>query len=68
MQARESQRRAYHVLLILTDGDITDKQQTITAIVDAATAPVSIIIVGVSLPHCLPFARSLMGRMHAWGC
>ena len=56
------------MLLILTDGDITDKQQTITAIVDAATAPVSIIIVGVSLPHCLPFARSLMGRMHAWGC
>jgi len=40
-------RRAYHCLLILTDGDITDKQKTISAIVAASMEPVSIIIVGV---------------------
>ena len=37
----------YTVLLILTDGDITDMQATIDAICDADDAPLSIIIVGV---------------------
>jgi hypothetical protein len=38
----------FHVLLILTDGDIHDMRETITSIVDAShTAPFSIIIVGV---------------------
>eukprot|EP00918_Siedleckia_nematoides_P098130 GHVU01214836.1.p1 GENE.GHVU01214836.1~~GHVU01214836.1.p1 ORF type:complete len:563 (+),score=135.63 GHVU01214836.1:54-1691(+) len=47
MMAKECRKRAYHVLLILTDGDITDKQKTITALVEASSEPVSVIIVGV---------------------
>jgi hypothetical protein len=35
------------VLLILTDGVINDMNETIHAIVDASTLPLSIIIVGV---------------------
>jgi len=37
----------YFILLILTDGVISDMPQTKTAIVDAANLPLSIIIVGV---------------------
>ena len=37
----------YTILLILTDGEITDMDATIDAIVRADTAPLSIIIVGV---------------------
>merc|ERR1712062_753155 len=37
----------YFILLIVTDGVITDMAQTKTAIVDAAKLPMSIIIVGV---------------------
>ena len=37
----------YTVLLILTDGEITDMNQTIDALVDADDAPLSIVIVGV---------------------
>ena len=37
----------YFILLIITDGIITDMEQTKSAIVDAAILPVSIIIVGV---------------------
>ena len=37
----------YFILLIITDGIITDMAQTKTAIVDAAVLPMSIIIVGV---------------------
>jgi len=37
----------YFILLIITDGIITDMPQTRTAIVDASTLPLSIIIVGV---------------------
>ena len=47
MIAKECRKRAYNVLLILTDGDITDKQKTITALVAASTEPMSVIIVGV---------------------
>jgi hypothetical protein len=39
--------RTYTILLIVTDGVINDMQDTIDAIVDAATLPLSIIIVGV---------------------
>ena len=35
------------MLLILTDGEITDMEDTIKAIVDASFLPMSIIIVGV---------------------
>ena len=38
---------AYSTLLILTDGQITDMEDTIDAIVVASSAPLSIIIVGV---------------------
>lgn len=41
MHAGECKKPAYHVLLILMDGDITDKQETITAVVDASSAPYS---------------------------
>uniref|UniRef100_A0A7S1PQ68 C2 domain-containing protein n=1 Tax=Neobodo designis TaxID=312471 RepID=A0A7S1PQ68_NEODS len=37
----------YTILLILTDGCITDTDATIDAIVDAGTLPLSIVIVGV---------------------
>ena len=37
----------YFILLIITDGVITDMEQTKAAIVDAALNPISIIIVGV---------------------
>ncbi len=37
----------YDVLLILTDGVLTDVDQTIRAIVDASQTPLSIIIVGI---------------------
>ncbi|KAH3880662.1 copine-8-like isoform X2 [Dreissena polymorpha] len=39
----------YFVLLIITDGVITDMPQTIQAIINASTLPMSIIIIGVGL-------------------
>ena len=44
----------YFILLIITDGVITDMEQTKSAIVDAAFLPISIIIVGVG---CADFAK-----------
>jgi len=46
----ESQKKTasnYYVLLILTDGEITDFEETKEAIVDGSNLPMSIIIVGV---------------------
>eukprot|EP01137_Pigoraptor_chileana_P000536 Opistho-2@36895 len=43
--ANDQQR--YYVLLIITDGEITDMPETISAIVNASFLPMSIIIVGV---------------------
>jgi len=37
----------YHVILIITDGQIHDMQQTKNAIVELSKLPVSIIIVGL---------------------
>ena len=37
----------YYVLLIITDGEITDMDETIEAIIEASFAPMSIVIVGV---------------------
>lgn len=37
----------YNILLIITDGIISDMQAAIDAIVDGSTLPMSIIIVGV---------------------
>ncbi|XP_071448762.1 copine-8-like [Hetaerina americana] len=39
--------RNYFILLIITDGVITDMQKTVQAIVSASSLPMSIIIVGV---------------------
>mmetsp|Transcript_25825 Transcript_25825/g.40429 ORF Transcript_25825/g.40429 Transcript_25825/m.40429 type:complete len:564 (-) Transcript_25825:61-1752(-) len=47
MLAREQSKEHYHVMLIITDGAITDLRQTIGAIVSASTLPMSIVIVGV---------------------
>jgi hypothetical protein len=43
----QEQAQKYFVLLIITDGDITDLEATKAAIVDATDLPLSIIIVGV---------------------
>ena len=45
--ARTYAETTYYILLILTDGEITDMNQTIDAVVNASTLPLSIIIVGV---------------------
>lgn len=46
-KARAQGDENYHVLLIITDGAISDKTETAKAIVKASDAPLSIIIVGV---------------------
>lgn len=46
-QRRSGPTEEYYVLLILTDGVITDMDNTIRAIVDSSRLPLSIIIVGV---------------------
>lgn len=48
--------KAYHVLLILTDGAITDKKETAHEIVAASDLPMSIIIVGIG--------KGDFGQMH----
>ena len=47
MAAAYEDGRHYFVLLVLTDGVITDMDKTMSAIVQASTLPMSIIIVGV---------------------
>ena len=42
----QQDNQKYHILLILTDGCIDDKEQTITAIIEASYTPLSIIIIG----------------------
>ncbi|KAF9352145.1 Copine-8 [Mortierella sp. NVP85] len=46
-QHRSGKTEEYYVLLILTDGVITDMDNTIRAIIQASRLPMSIIIVGV---------------------
>ncbi|XP_027122766.2 protein BONZAI 1 isoform X1 [Coffea arabica] len=46
-QGVTSDRRKYFVLLIITDGVITDLQETIDAFVKASDLPLSVLIVGV---------------------
>merc|ERR1719461_599530 len=46
-QMAQQTPKLYSVLMILTDGIITDMQQTIEAIVDAADEAMSIVIIGV---------------------
>jgi vacuolar-type H+-ATPase subunit F/Vma7 len=47
MTASPAAKQSYLVLLIITDGVITDTSETIDAIVNASELPLSIIIVGV---------------------
>ena len=37
----------YSILLILTDGMITDMNETIDALIDASEFPISVIIIGI---------------------
>ncbi|XP_074587107.1 protein BONZAI 3-like [Curcuma longa] len=46
-QSLLTSRNKYYILLIITDGVITDLQETINAIVKASDLPMSILIVGV---------------------
>ena len=46
-QTEKNGSQKYFILLICTDGEITDMDDTISAIIDASTSPLSIIIVGV---------------------
>lgn len=39
--------RSYHILVIITDGEVIDKVQTENAIVEASNYPLSIIVIGV---------------------
>ncbi|ARF08888.1 copine [Catovirus CTV1] len=39
--------RSYHILVIVTDGEVIDKVQTEQAIVEASNYPLSIIVIGV---------------------
>ena len=40
----------YTVLLILTDGDVHDKNKTTKQIIRASNLPISIVIVGIGKP------------------
>jgi len=42
-----SQRKEYHILLIIADGAVDDMKETINAIVEASKHPISIVCVGV---------------------
>ena len=46
-RALRHKKDIYHVLLIITDGEISDMQETKDAIVKGADAPLSIIVIGV---------------------
>ncbi|KAA6366893.1 MAG: putative Copine family protein 2, partial [Streblomastix strix] len=39
--------RAYHILIIVTDGQVTNERDTVNAIVNASNFPISIICIGV---------------------
>jgi len=45
--ARQSTIINYYILLIITDGQICDEDDTVNAVVESSYLPVSIIIVGV---------------------
>jgi hypothetical protein len=43
----KNNQQTYHVLLILTDGEVNDMDKTIGEVVKASELPMSIIIIGV---------------------
>mmetsp|Transcript_20189 Transcript_20189/g.55931 ORF Transcript_20189/g.55931 Transcript_20189/m.55931 type:complete len:280 (+) Transcript_20189:1-840(+) len=42
-----SEAKAFHILIIIADGQVTDKEKTIQSIVKASSYPLSIVMVGV---------------------
>lgn len=42
-----SETRTFHILLIITDGEVTDENATKNAIIEASNYPLSIVVVGV---------------------
>lgn len=46
-ESRSAYQNTYFILLIITDGVVTDLQETVDAIVRASDLPLSILIVGV---------------------
>ena len=45
--AEKQSSSKYYILMITTDGEITDEADTIAAIIEASHAPISIVIVGL---------------------
>lgn len=56
---RQGRSDHYFVLLIVTDGCVTNPERTVNAIVDCAELPVSIVIVGVGNRDFSPMQRLL---------
>lgn len=44
---REMSARNYYILMVITDGEITDMGATISTLVHASTLPLSVVIIGV---------------------
>ena len=40
-------KKLYHIIMILTDGDVHDLEETVDVIVSMSALPVSIIIIGL---------------------
>ena len=47
MECKKAGSSTYQTLLILTDGEIHDMDRTVELVIQAASLPLSIIIVGV---------------------
>ncbi|CAG9532621.1 unnamed protein product [Cercopithifilaria johnstoni] len=56
---RQGRSDNYFVLLIVTDGCVTNPERTVNAIVDCAELPISIVIVGVGNQDFSPMQRLL---------
>ena len=46
-EQRQTGRLKYTILLLLTDGEVTDEAETIDELVKASNLPLSVIIVGI---------------------
>ena len=46
-ELKEGKKMHYHILMILTDGQIDDMQETKDALVEASFLPISVIIIGI---------------------